>query len=51
MEIYLQETSLCEKLYFFPLFQSQTAPELMPGIPSSIYTVLLSGSYCTWHLL
>lgn len=45
---YLQETSLYEKLYFFHLFQSQTAPELMPGIPSS---VLLSGSYCTWHLL
>lgn len=48
---YLQETSLYEKLYFFHSFQSQTAPELMPGIPSSIYTALLSGSYCTWHLL
>lgn len=48
---YLQETSLYEKIVFFHLFQSQTAPELMPGIPSSIYNVLLSGSYCTWHLL
>lgn len=48
---YLQETSLLEKLYFslvpIPNYSRANARNSL----IYLYAVLLSGSYCTWHLL
>lgn len=48
---YLQETSLLEKSYFSLVPVPNCSRTNARNSLIYLYSVLLSGSYCTWHLL
>lgn len=48
---YLQETSLLEKLYFSLVPVPNCSRTNARNSLIYLYSVLLSGAYCTWHLL